>query len=100
MGLAGSFGPGLSAVAFLANVHMELRGAGVVALWAAVSALLVLLRASARQLAQVSAPAERSLVVGASSDRAQLARSLACDPTAHVDVVGFLPLHAERRIKP
>jgi exopolysaccharide biosynthesis polyprenyl glycosylphosphotransferase len=95
--LAAAFALAWSVVAFLAGVHMELGGAGVVTLWATVGVLLVVLRASARALAQASAPAERALVVGPSNVRAQVARALACDPSAHVDVVGFLPLHDERR---
>jgi exopolysaccharide biosynthesis polyprenyl glycosylphosphotransferase len=97
MVLAAAFALAWSVVSLVAGVHVELRAAGVVALWASVATLLVLLRACARALAQISAPAERALVVGASADRAQLARSLACDPSARVEVVGFLPLHDERR---
>jgi len=95
--LAAAFALAWSMVAFFAGVHMELGGAGVVTLWASVGTLLVALRAGARALAQASAPAERALVVGPSRDRSQVARALACDPSAHVDVVGFLPLHDERR---
>ena len=94
--LSAAYALAWSAVAFVAGVDMKLGGAGVVALWASVGALLVLLRACARALAQASAPAERSLVVGPSRARAQLAFALACDPSAHVQVVGFLPLHDER----
>ena len=95
--LAAAFSLGWSAVAFLFGVRLELGGAGVVALWASTAALLVLMRGSARALAQVAAPPERALIVGPAGGRAQLASLLACDPGAHVDVVGFLPLVDERR---
>jgi exopolysaccharide biosynthesis polyprenyl glycosylphosphotransferase len=97
MVLAASFALAWSVVAFAAGVHMELGGAGVVALWGSVAVLLVILRAGARALAQASAPAERAIIVGPSSARGQLARVLACDPSAHVEVVGFMPLHDERQ---
>ena len=61
MVLAAAFALAWSAVAFVAGVQTELRSAGVVALWAAVATLLVLLRAGARTLAQVSSPPERAL---------------------------------------
>jgi exopolysaccharide biosynthesis polyprenyl glycosylphosphotransferase len=95
--LAAAFALAWSAVAFVAGVRMDLKGAGVVALWAVTSALLLLLRTSARALADTAAPPERALVIGSSAARAQLAHSLACDPAAHVDVVAFLPLEDERR---
>ncbi len=66
-------------------------------LWAATAALLIGARGSARMLAQLSAPAERTLIVGGSKARAMLAHSLMADPGAHVEVVGFLPLEDERR---
>jgi exopolysaccharide biosynthesis polyprenyl glycosylphosphotransferase len=97
MVLAAAFALAWSVVAFFAGVNVRLGGAGVVSLWASVCVLLVLLRASARALAQAAAPAERALVVGPSNARAQLARALGYDPSAHVEVVGFLPLHDERR---
>ena len=96
MALAAAYALTWSVVAFLAGLHMELGGAGVVTLWASVAILLVLFRATARALAQASAPSERALIVGPSVARAQLAQALGCDPSAHVDVVGFLPLHDER----
>jgi exopolysaccharide biosynthesis polyprenyl glycosylphosphotransferase len=95
--LAAAFALAWSAVAFLAGVHLELGGAGVVALWATVGGFLLLLRTCARALAQLSAPPERALVVGPSDERDRLAHSLRCDPGAHVEVVGFLPLEDERR---
>ncbi len=96
MVLAAAFALGWSAVAFVAGVHLGLGGAGVVALWASTAALLTLLRGLARALAQLAAPPERALVVGPAHARERLAHSLACDPGAHVEVVGFLPLEDER----
>ncbi len=95
--LAAAFALTWSAVAFFAGVRANLGGAGVVALWGATATLLVVLRASARALAQIAAPPERVLIIGASAARATLSHSLECDPSAHVEVVGFLPLEDERR---
>jgi exopolysaccharide biosynthesis polyprenyl glycosylphosphotransferase len=69
----------------------------VVTLWAATSVLLIAARGSARMLAQLSTPGERTLIVGGSKARAMLAHSLMADPGAHVELVGFLPLEDERR---
>lgn len=95
MVLAAAFALAWSAVAFVAGVHMELRGAGVVALWAFTAALIVVLRACARALAQISAPRDRALIVGPHVAQDPLSRALSCDPAAHVEVVGCLPLTAE-----
>jgi exopolysaccharide biosynthesis polyprenyl glycosylphosphotransferase len=95
--LAAAFSLAWSVVAFFAGVDMKLGGAGVVALWVSVSGLLLLLRSGARALAQAAAPRERALVIGPSTARAQLAQALGCDPSAHVEVAGFLPLHDERK---
>jgi exopolysaccharide biosynthesis polyprenyl glycosylphosphotransferase len=84
-----------SVVAFIAGERLELGGAGVVALWGATAGLLVLLRSVARTLAQAAAPPERALVVGPAKARERLAHCLACDPSAHVEVVGFLPFEDE-----
>jgi exopolysaccharide biosynthesis polyprenyl glycosylphosphotransferase len=96
--LGGAYALTWSFVAFLANLHLELGGAGVVLMWATTSAFLVLSRSTARMLAQISAPAERVLIVGDARARNRLAQSLACDPGAHIEVVGFLPLEDERRL--
>lgn len=92
LGLAAMYALVWSLVAFLGSVHMELGGAGVVALWASTALFLIIGRSSARILAQRSAPPERALIVGDAPARTMLAHSLACDPSAHVEVVGFLPL--------
>ena len=61
--------------------------------------LLLIVRPRGRRahLAQTSAPRERVLIVGSARAREQLAHSLASDPGAHLEVVGFLPLEDERR---
>jgi exopolysaccharide biosynthesis polyprenyl glycosylphosphotransferase len=69
----------------------------VIVLWAATAVLLIIARAGARVLAQLSAPVERVLIVGNAVGRARLARRLAADPAARVEVVGFLPLEDERQ---
>jgi exopolysaccharide biosynthesis polyprenyl glycosylphosphotransferase len=83
-----------SLVTLTFGIHST-RGA-VIVLWAATSGLLIVGRATARQLAQQSAPVERVLVIGNSVGRTWLARRLASDP-ARIEVVGFLPLEDERR---
>jgi exopolysaccharide biosynthesis polyprenyl glycosylphosphotransferase len=39
------------------------------------------------------------LIVGDSVARTRLAQSIACDPGGHIEVVGFLPLEDERRVR-
>jgi exopolysaccharide biosynthesis polyprenyl glycosylphosphotransferase len=95
--LASAYALAWSLVAFVANVHMSLGGGGVIVLWFSTGALLIASRALARSLAQLSAPRERVLIVGSSAARTSLAHSLASDPGAHLEVVGFLPLEDERR---
>jgi exopolysaccharide biosynthesis polyprenyl glycosylphosphotransferase len=95
--LAASFALTWSVVAFLAGDHLHLRGAGVAMLWASTASLLVVARAGARALAQLSAPRERVLIVGSADARERLAHSLSSDPGARLEVVGFLPLEDERR---
>ncbi len=95
--LAAAFALVWSMVAFLARLKLEIGGAGVVVMWATTAGLLVILRSAARALGQHSAPPERVLIVGDSVARTRLAQSLACDPGAHISVVGFVPLEDERR---
>jgi exopolysaccharide biosynthesis polyprenyl glycosylphosphotransferase len=95
--LAAAFALLWSMVAFLAGLKLDIRGAGVVLMWATTASLLVILRSAARALGQLSAPPERVLIIGDSVARTRLAQSLACDPGAHISVVGFLPLDDERR---
>jgi exopolysaccharide biosynthesis polyprenyl glycosylphosphotransferase len=95
--LAAAYSLTWSLVAFVGGLHLDLGGAGVVLLWGSTSALLLVLRALARVLAQHSAPPERVLIIGDSVARTRLAQSLACDPGAHIEIVGYLPLGDERR---
>jgi exopolysaccharide biosynthesis polyprenyl glycosylphosphotransferase len=97
LSLAGAFALLWSLAAFVAGVQLHLGGGGVALLWASTSTFLVLGRSTARMLAQISAPAERVLIIGSARARNQLAQSLASDPGARIDVVGFLPLEDERR---
>jgi exopolysaccharide biosynthesis polyprenyl glycosylphosphotransferase len=96
--LAAAYALSWSMVAFLVGLKLDLGGGGVVVVWATSATLLVLFRAGARALAQLSAPPERVLIIGDSVARTRLAQSLACDPGAHIEVVGFLPLEDERRV--
>jgi len=95
--LAGAFALLWSAVAFLAGVRMHLGGGGVTLLWASTALFLVFARSTARMLAQLAAPPERVVIIGSARARNQVAHSLASDPGARVEVVGFLPLEDERR---
>jgi exopolysaccharide biosynthesis polyprenyl glycosylphosphotransferase len=97
LGLAAAYALSWSLVAFIAGLHLDLGGAGVVLLWGTTAALLLVLRSSARVVGQRSAPPERVLIIGDSVARTRLAQSLACDPGAHIEVVGYLPLEDERR---
>jgi exopolysaccharide biosynthesis polyprenyl glycosylphosphotransferase len=97
LALAASYALVWSLVASVAGLHTGYGQAGVVALWGSTAALLILTRAGARALAQLAAPPERALIVGSPESRAVLAHALACDPGAHVEVVGFLPLEEESR---
>jgi exopolysaccharide biosynthesis polyprenyl glycosylphosphotransferase len=96
--LAAAYALVWSLVAFITRLKLDLGGAGVVVLWGSTASLLVVARSAARGLGQLSAPAERVLIVGDSVARTRLAQSLACDPGAHIEVVGFLPLEDERRV--
>ena len=98
LGLAAAYALAWSLLTYFAGVHRDLGGAGVVVLWGTTSLLLLLLRSMARTLAQSSAPPERVLIIGDSVARNRLAQSLACDPGAHIEVVGYLPLEDERRV--
>jgi exopolysaccharide biosynthesis polyprenyl glycosylphosphotransferase len=99
MMLAAAYALAWSLVVFFAGVHPDLGGAGAAALWAITGVLLVATRTGARALSQLSAPRERVLIVGDSVARARLAQSISCDPGRHIEVVGFLPLEDERRVR-
>jgi exopolysaccharide biosynthesis polyprenyl glycosylphosphotransferase len=98
LGLAASFALGWSALAFLAGDSLHLGGGGVALLWAVTATLLVVTRTAARLAAGVAAPVERVLIVGSALARERLAHSVSCDPSARLEVIGFLPLEDERRI--
>ena len=93
--LAAAFTLTWSAITLLTAMHADSGEAIIV--WAATSALLLALRVGARAAAQASAPRERVLIVGGAMARERLARSIVSDPSAHADVVAFLPLEDERR---
>jgi exopolysaccharide biosynthesis polyprenyl glycosylphosphotransferase len=90
--LAAGFALAWSAVAFLIGSHLDTGRAGVVVLWAATSAWLIIDRSSARAVAAALAPPERALVVGEADSRAKLTQALSYDPTARVEIIGYLPL--------
>jgi exopolysaccharide biosynthesis polyprenyl glycosylphosphotransferase len=92
LGLSAVFALAWSAAAFASGTHLDLHGAGVVVLWASTGAGLIIARSSARALAAAVAPAERALIVGDAQSRARVTQALSYDPTARVDVIGYLPL--------
>lgn len=95
MTLAAAYALAWSLVTVAFDVHSD-RG-GVILLWATTVSLLIATRASARALGQRLAPAERILIIGGATARGMLARRLATDPTARLEIVDFLPLEDERR---
>jgi exopolysaccharide biosynthesis polyprenyl glycosylphosphotransferase len=97
--LAGANALAWSVIALVANVHMSLRGGGVVVLWLTTAVALPVFRMGARKLGALAAPHERVLIVGNAASRALLASSLGTDPAARLEVVGFLPLEDERRVE-
>jgi exopolysaccharide biosynthesis polyprenyl glycosylphosphotransferase len=97
LSLAGANAIAWSLISYLAHANSNLQGAGVAVLWGSTAATLVLARMLARRLAELTAPIERVLIVGGAAARALLAGSLATDPAARVEVVGFLPLEDERK---
>src|SRR5581483_4026990 len=67
----------------------------VLILWMLTSVLLILTRSCSRSIARRWAPSERVLLIGESALPAQsLVKTLACDPAARFEVVGFVPLRA------
>ena len=90
--LAAGFALAWSAVAFLIGAHLDAGRAGVVVLWASTSAWLIIGRTSARAMAAALAPPERALVVGDADSRAKVTQALSYDPSARVEIIGYLPL--------
>jgi exopolysaccharide biosynthesis polyprenyl glycosylphosphotransferase len=97
LSLAAGFALAWSVIAFFGDVQLPLRGEGVAVLWASAAVFLIAARTTARAVARVSAPPERTLIVGSSRARLQLGQSLRSDPGARMEIVGFLPLEDERR---
>jgi exopolysaccharide biosynthesis polyprenyl glycosylphosphotransferase len=95
--LAAAYALACSLLALIDGARTALGEGGAIVLWASTSALLVALRSGARTLAQRSAPPERVIIVGSANARTSLARCIASDPGARVEVFGFLPLEDERQ---
>jgi exopolysaccharide biosynthesis polyprenyl glycosylphosphotransferase len=95
--LAGANAITWSVLVSIGGLQSDLHGGGVAIVWVSTAAALAFTRAGARKLAALATPLERILIVGSSSARALLASSLGTDPTARMEVVGFLPLEDERR---
>jgi exopolysaccharide biosynthesis polyprenyl glycosylphosphotransferase len=81
----------------LLTVRPHSEAGQIAFLWAVNAALLTLSRETARALVRGSAPAERAMIIGNARPRQRLAHSLASDPGARIEIVGFMPLEDERR---
>jgi exopolysaccharide biosynthesis polyprenyl glycosylphosphotransferase len=81
----------------LATITFQVHSsrAAVIALWAGTAGSLILLRSAVRGIGQRLAPRERVLVLGGTRAQGSMARRLAADSSAHVEVVGFVPLERE-----
>jgi exopolysaccharide biosynthesis polyprenyl glycosylphosphotransferase len=97
--LAGANALVWSLITSVGGVQTDLRNGGIMILWASTAAALISFRVVARMLASLAAPLERVLIVGGAASRERLASSLGTDPTARLQVVGFLPLEDERRVQ-
>jgi exopolysaccharide biosynthesis polyprenyl glycosylphosphotransferase len=97
MTLAAAYALSCSLCASATGAPLPLGAVGVAVLWGLAALLLVVARAGARALAKLAAPPERVVIVGSSRARESLAHSLASDPGARIEIVGFLPLEDERR---
>jgi exopolysaccharide biosynthesis polyprenyl glycosylphosphotransferase len=86
-----------SLIALITGDRFDLGGGGVAVLWLTMGVLIVVLRALARLVALRITPWERVLIVGSAHARERLANSLGTDPSARIEIVGFLPLEDERR---
>jgi exopolysaccharide biosynthesis polyprenyl glycosylphosphotransferase len=91
--LAAAYALGWSLTTITFNVHSS--RAAVIGLWAGTAGSLILLRAAARAVGQRLAAAERVLILGGQRSQGSMARRLAADSAAHVEVVGFVPLARE-----
>jgi exopolysaccharide biosynthesis polyprenyl glycosylphosphotransferase len=97
--LAGATALAWAFITYLAGFDSRLHDGGVVIFWAATAVALGVSRVGARRFAQLTAPPERVLIVGDAAARELLAKSLLTDPTAQMQIVGFLPLEDERRVE-
>jgi exopolysaccharide biosynthesis polyprenyl glycosylphosphotransferase len=91
LALAAAFALTWALVSGIAGLHEQ--NAAVV--WVVAAVLLTVARTIARSLARTTAPTERVLIVGGRRVRHRLAHSLASDPSARLDVVGFLPFEED-----
>ncbi|HWF53351.1 MAG TPA: sugar transferase, partial [Solirubrobacteraceae bacterium] len=87
--LAGAFALTWSLLVTIAGRAAQAEHAAII--WAVVTALLTVARLTARSIAGATAPTERVLIAGNPRVRTRLAHSLASDPSARIEVVGFLP---------
>jgi exopolysaccharide biosynthesis polyprenyl glycosylphosphotransferase len=86
-----------SLVGLLVGDRIRLGGGGVAVLWLSAAGLLLLTRTVARLLAKQFTHHERVLIVGSAHARERLAASMGTDPSARIQIVGFLPLEDERQ---
>jgi exopolysaccharide biosynthesis polyprenyl glycosylphosphotransferase len=86
-----------SLVAFALGEDLKIGGGGVAVLWFLTAAVLICARSLARSLAKLFTSRERVIVIGSADARQRLAHSLSTDPSARLEIVGFLPLEDERR---
>ena len=95
--MAGLWALAWSLVALITGDRFNLGGGGVAVLWLTMSGFVVVLRAASRGLTLRVTASERVLIVGSAHARERLASSLGTDPSARIEIVGFLPLEDERR---
>jgi exopolysaccharide biosynthesis polyprenyl glycosylphosphotransferase len=96
--LAAAYAITWSLVTHIAGLDANFGASALITLTGVTAVLLIALRAAARAAGQHWAPGERVLIVGSASARARLAHCLASDPSARIEVAGFLPLEDERRV--
>jgi exopolysaccharide biosynthesis polyprenyl glycosylphosphotransferase len=93
VGLAGAFALTWSALVAIAPPRHVSEHAALV--WVTATVLLTLTRSIARSFARVLGPDERVLIVGNDTARTRLTHSVAADPGARLDVVGYLPFEQD-----
>jgi exopolysaccharide biosynthesis polyprenyl glycosylphosphotransferase len=97
LNLAGTNALAWSLITYVGGGAAKLSLGSAALLWASTALALPTFRSVARRAAAMTMPPERTLIVGGSASRAALASSLGTDPTARLEIVGFLPLEDERR---